>query len=67
VHAVIADSAERFAGAVVGLLSDPQQAATLARDGAAYVRSRFGWDRAAERFIDLITAPRTATAANDHH
>jgi len=59
VHALIADGADRFADAVVRLLSDRQLAATLARDGAAYVRSRFGWDHAAEEFIDLISTPRT--------
>lgn len=58
VHALIVDGADRFADAVVRLLSDHQLAATLARDGAAYVRSRFGWDRAAGEFIDLISTPR---------
>jgi sugar transferase (PEP-CTERM/EpsH1 system associated) len=55
VHAVIADGAARFAGAVVKLLADPQQAAALARTGASYVRENFGWDRAAERFIELLS------------
>ena len=65
VHALIADGADRFAEAVLKLLSNAPQAATLARDGAAYVRSQFGWDRAADRFIDLIPTSQT-TAGNDH-
>src|SRR5688572_6465273 len=55
VHAVIADGAAQFAAAVLRLLSDPQRAAALARTGASYVRSNFGWDRAAERFVELLS------------
>jgi glycosyltransferase involved in cell wall biosynthesis len=58
VHAVIADGAAQFADAVLKLLADPQQAAALARNGASYVRSNFGWDRAAGRFIELLSGIR---------
>jgi len=54
VHALIADGAEPFADAVLSLLSNPGQAAAMARTGAEYVRAQFGWDRAADRFADLI-------------
>lgn len=55
-HVVIADGAGPFADAVLGLLSEPRQATALARRGAAHVRSQFGWDRAAARFLELITS-----------
>ena len=54
VHAVIADGAAPFADAVLKLLSEPQQAAALASRGASYVRANFGWDGAAERFVELL-------------
>ena len=54
VHALIADGAKPFAGAVLSLLSDPRQASAMAITGATYVRANFGWDRAAGMFIDLI-------------
>ncbi|HEU4630403.1 MAG TPA: glycosyltransferase [Gemmatimonadaceae bacterium] len=46
----IADDAEGFAGAVVGLLRTPDRAATLARTAAAAVRAEYGWDGVARRF-----------------
>jgi glycosyltransferase involved in cell wall biosynthesis len=55
-HALIADGADSFAEAVVQLLSDPGRAGALAGAGASLVRSQYGWDRAAERFIELISA-----------
>ena len=53
-HALIADSPDNFADAVLQVLSDPALAVALATAGSSYVRSQFGWDRAAERFIELI-------------
>ena len=60
VHAVIADSADEFAAAVLDLLANPQQALALARNGASYVRANFGWDRAAERFVELLSGDGAA-------
>ena len=57
VHALIADGPTRFADAVLSLLADPARATTMANAGAAYVRTNFGWDRAAEKFIELIKHP----------
>jgi sugar transferase (PEP-CTERM/EpsH1 system associated) len=59
VHALIADGPDRFADAVLKLLADPRGAATLATSGAEYVRANFGWERAAERFIELIAPDKT--------
>jgi glycosyltransferase involved in cell wall biosynthesis len=56
VHALIADGASPFADSVLSLLSNPEQTATMARTGAEYVRAQFGWDRAADRFADLIAS-----------
>ena len=67
VHAVIADGAKPFADAVVELLAAPERAATMARNGAAYVRSHFGWDRAAERFIEIIAPDRSGASLERGH
>lgn len=47
---LLADTRESFAAAVVRTLTTPDLAAQLAGNGAAVVRSRFGWDRAADAF-----------------
>jgi sugar transferase (PEP-CTERM/EpsH1 system associated) len=52
-HVMIADDAERFANAVVTVLSDPVQAAALGRRGAQYVREHFAWDSVAEQFAQI--------------
>jgi glycosyltransferase involved in cell wall biosynthesis len=56
VLALIADGAKPFADAVLGLLSHPRQASAMALTGAGYVRASFGWDRAAAKFIDLVSS-----------
>lgn len=50
-HVVLADEANAFADAVVGLLSDPARAGSLGQAGAAHVREHYGWERAAEAFL----------------
>lgn len=55
-HILLADSGADFAKAILELLSDPTGAAALGARGADLVRSRHGWDRAAERFSDLCDA-----------
>jgi sugar transferase (PEP-CTERM/EpsH1 system associated) len=52
-HLLIADSPGAFADAVTRLLRDPSSAAALGARAAALVRSRFGWQRAAEQFADV--------------
>lgn len=64
VHALIADGPGPFADAIVQVLSDPEIATGLAQAGSLHVRSQFGWDRAAEQFIDLIS-DRQSLVRND--
>ena len=52
-HLLIADTPEAFAAAVTRLLRDPDYAAALGTRAAELVRSRFGWDQAAEQFADI--------------
>jgi glycosyltransferase involved in cell wall biosynthesis len=40
-HALIVNSPNDFAQAILDLLSDPVKASTLAKNGAAHVRQRF--------------------------
>jgi len=47
--AVVADGAEPFADAVLGLLDDPQQRFEIGRAGRAYVEAHHQWDRIAAR------------------
>jgi glycosyltransferase involved in cell wall biosynthesis len=55
-HAMIADSADAFARAVIDLLEHPSRAEALGHAGAAYIRAHFGWDAAAESFARIISA-----------
>jgi sugar transferase (PEP-CTERM/EpsH1 system associated) len=52
-HLLTADSSTAFADAVVRLLRDPEYAATLGARAAELVRSRFGWEQAADQFAEL--------------
>ena len=52
-HLLIADSPPAFADAVIRLLRDPEYAATLGARAAELVRSRFGWEQAADQFAEL--------------
>ena len=52
-HLLIADTPDSFAEAVARLLRDPTFAAALGARAAELVRSRFGWQRAAEQFADI--------------
>jgi glycosyltransferase involved in cell wall biosynthesis len=44
-HALIADSVEAFAQAIVGLLRDPELGAKLGSRAREYVELRYSWDR----------------------
>jgi glycosyltransferase involved in cell wall biosynthesis len=50
---LLADTPDRFADAVVGLLQNPDRAAQLGRHGAETVRTQFGWDHVADQFLAL--------------
>jgi len=50
---LLADDPEGFARAVIRTLNDARLAGRLGRRAGALVRERFGWDRAAARFIEV--------------
>lgn len=52
-HLLIADTPAAFADAVLRLLRDPPYATALGARAAALVRSRFGWQHAAEKFTEI--------------
>lgn len=56
-HALIADSSEGFASAVLGLLQDPARATTMGLTAGEWVRRNYSWDRAADTFARLLGDP----------
>jgi glycosyltransferase involved in cell wall biosynthesis len=52
-NVLLADSARDFAGAVVGLLSDPGKARGIAACAARQVREHYGWEGVAARFAGI--------------
>jgi polysaccharide biosynthesis protein PslH len=50
---LLADTPDELANAVVRVLTDPGLATDLSRNGADVVRSRFGWNHAAEEFVRI--------------
>jgi polysaccharide biosynthesis protein PslH len=63
VDAVLADSPEAFADAVIRLLLEPERAAAIGQAAAAVVRAEYGWDRVAERFAEICAG----VAARSQH
>ena len=53
-HLLIADSAEAFADSVLALLQDPDRARSMGLTAAEWVRTNYGWERAAEEFGRLL-------------
>ncbi|MBN1826475.1 MAG: glycosyltransferase [Candidatus Eisenbacteria bacterium] len=53
---LVYDSLEEFAVATGDLLRDPNRAAAIGERGRAFVRSRFSWDRVAERVGELLAS-----------
>jgi polysaccharide biosynthesis protein PslH len=53
-HAIVADSPDDFAGAVVSLLQDKQQRVALGTAGRALVEERYGWERCTAPLIALL-------------
>ena len=53
VDALLADTPEAFADAVVRLLLDPALASRIGDAAASEVRAEYGWDRVAARFADI--------------
>lgn len=64
VSALVADTAEGLARAVVELFESDDTAARVAAGGRAIAESRFGWDALAESYLDQVlgAAPRDAAA-----
>ena len=58
IDALLAAEPDAFADAVVSVLRDPARARSLAAEGAALVRARYGWDRVAEQFAATCEATR---------
>jgi glycosyltransferase involved in cell wall biosynthesis len=53
-HALIADRNEEIAEGIVSLLSEPERAAEVAREGRLLVEERFGWDNVVDRLEALL-------------
>lgn len=54
-HALVADTAEAFAAAVVRALTDPDLATRLALAAREHVERHFDWDAIARRFAGMLT------------
>jgi sugar transferase (PEP-CTERM/EpsH1 system associated) len=67
IHGRIADGAEGFSAAVLDLLTEPERAAAVALTAAAYVRSEFGWDRVASKFVELVSEDRIGAPSVPGH
>lgn len=66
-EALIADDPAQMAAAIVDVLDDDALATRLAAAGRKHVEERFGWDRVATGFVELIAglvdpAPGSATS-----
>jgi sugar transferase (PEP-CTERM/EpsH1 system associated) len=61
-HLLIADTPAAFAAAVTRLLRAPADAASLGARAAELVRTRFGWERAADQFADACMLAVDASA-----
>lgn len=54
VHALVADSPQAFAGAVVRLLEDPQFAGSLGEGGRGLVAREYSWQSVQDRAVALV-------------
>ena len=61
---VVADDPAGLAGAVVGLLDDPDRAARLGQDGHEAVGTRYGWDATLAPLLDAVVATGGTHAAS---
>jgi glycosyltransferase involved in cell wall biosynthesis len=53
VHLLVADGPDAFAGAVLGLLADPDQAAMMGGQGRLLVERLYTWDACADSYANL--------------
>jgi sugar transferase (PEP-CTERM/EpsH1 system associated) len=63
---LIADDPDEFAEAVLGVLGDGNLAKRLGQRAGAVVRERFGWERAAARFIEVCQNAAAAHPRRRH-
>jgi len=66
VELLVADTPETFAAAVVRVLSDETLRTTLAQQAAKLVRTQFGWNRVADRFIESCLESVPASESDNH-
>jgi sugar transferase (PEP-CTERM/EpsH1 system associated) len=59
VDALLADTPEAFADAIIRLLLDPALASRIGDAAASAVRAEYGWDRVAARFADICSGVST--------
>lgn len=62
---LLADTAEDFASAVVGVLTDEAQARSLGEQAAIAVREKFSWDKVSRAFADACQSAIAARAARN--
>jgi len=60
---LLADTPEDFAAAVVRVLGDDEFAFHLGRRSARLVREQYGWNRVAQRFVEICERARTPQSA----
>jgi glycosyltransferase involved in cell wall biosynthesis len=60
---LIADTPLDFAGVLAGLLDDPQQRASLAEAGRAYVEQHFRWEEHAQKLAQMYAHATTQPVA----
>ncbi len=60
---LLADTPEDFAAAVVRVLGDDEFAFHLGRHSARLVREQYGWNRVAQRFVEICERARTPQSA----
>ena len=53
-HALVADTPEAFAIAVLRVVSDPDYAQTIGARGRAFVQHHGRWETSAERFREIV-------------
>jgi glycosyltransferase involved in cell wall biosynthesis len=55
----IADTAAEFAASVINLLTQPEAAKRMRLQAGRIVREKFGWNRVAQKFVDICEATIT--------
>lgn len=64
-HALIADDADSFAGEILRLLQNPQEAGRIAAQGRRFVEARFAWPQVIQRLEEMLEAAIRERAPDD--